>query len=581
MDDLASANPQKLAELQALFLQKAGKAGALPMYDRVFQRPDPEAVGRPDLMGKRTALALADGMAGMLEGVFINVQNRSKTITAELEVPANGGNATILAQGGRFGGWSLYVKHGVPAYDYNFLGLQHTSVTSARKLTAGKSELRLQFECPRDAHAAWKAPKNRRGLSTRSWSQRKGVFPIFYRCGTDGWRARRSPSIAVRRSRWLETLASTPSTGIRVQCCGDAHLSNFGGFTTPERKILFSINDLDETLPVPWEWDVKRFAASFVVASRDNGLKDSVAKDVARNCVRTYRESMAEFSQLKTLELWYQGMLAEGLLAALKDPALRERALKRLQKERAKSIAEDLFPKLVEHKGELPSIKDRLPTIFHQKDVPRGEIHQAMRDALGVYRSSLPTASQSLLDRFELQDAAVNVVGIGSVGTSCLVLLFMAGEGDPLFLQVKEARASVLEPYAGKSVFSNRGQRVVHCYRMLQPASDMFLGWSAGPRRHFFVRQLRDIKISIRVETFGRAEMGLYATWCGRALALSRARSGSSAMLSGYMGKSGAFDKAVAAFSMAYADQNEKDHALLARAVEKGTLKAEFEGDRP
>jgi uncharacterized protein (DUF2252 family) len=375
-------------------------------------------------------------------------------------------------------------------------------------------------------------------------------------------------------------LASTPSSGIRVQCCGDAHLSNFGGFATPERKILFSINDLDETLPAPWEWDVKRLAASFVVACRDNGLKDSVAKDVARTCVRTYRESMAEFSQLKTLELWYQGMWAEDLMAGLKDRALRERTLQRMQKERAKSIAEDLFPKLVEHKGELPIIKDQLPTIFHHKDLPPGEIQRAMRDALAVYRSSLPTAYQSLLDRFELRDAAIKVVGIGSVGTYCFVLLFMAGEGDPLFLQVKEARTSVLEPYAGKSVFSNHGQRVVHGYRMLQPASDMFLGWSAGPRRHFFVRQLRDIKISVRVETFGRAEMGIYATWCGPALALSHARSGSSAMLSGYMGKSDAFDKAIGAFSMAYADQNEKDHTILDRAVKKGTLKAEFEEDR-
>ena len=203
-----------------------------------------------------------------------------------------------------------------------------------------------------------------------------------------------------------------------------------------------------------------------------------------------------------------------------------------------------------------------------------------MLDALVVYRSTLPVAYQSLLDRFELRDAAVKVVGVGSVGTYCFVLLFMAGDDDPLFLQVKEARSSVLEPYAGKSVFPNNGQRVVQGYRLLQPASDIFLGWSAGPRRHFFIRQLRDIKISVRLETFGRSEMDLYATWCGRALALSHARSGSSAMLSGYMGKSDAFDKAITAFSMAYADQNEKDHAAMDRAVKKGTLKAEFEADR-
>jgi uncharacterized protein (DUF2252 family) len=372
-------------------------------------------------------------------------------------------------------------------------------------------------------------------------------------------------------------LATTPVSGIRVQCCGDAHLSNFGGFATPERRVLFSINDLDETLPAPWEWDVKRLGASFVAACRDNGLKDSVAKDVATTAVRTYRESMAEFSQLKTLELWYHAMWGDELVASVKDPALRERGLKRMQKERARSIAEDIFPKLVEHKGELPVIKDQLPTIFHAKDLPPGEVQQSVKDALAVYRSSLPSAYRSLLDRYQLRDAAVKVVGIGSVGTYCFVLLFMAGEGDPLFLQVKEARPSVLEPYAGKSAFPNQGQRVVHGYRMMQPASDMFLGWSRGRKRDFFVRQLRDIKISIRVESFGPTEMDLYATWCGRALALSHARSGASTMLSGYMGKSDTFDKAIAAFAMAYADQNEKDHAAMARAIKKGELEAVFE----
>jgi len=449
--------------------------------------------------------------------------------------------------------------------------------TRAEQYAAGKA---LRDKCPRDSHAGWKAPKDRRGAVETVLAAEKDRHPelLPLRHG----RMARSPFTFYRGSALAMAgdLASTPSSGIRVQCCGDAHLSNFGGFATPERKILFSINDLDETLPAPWEWDVKRLAASFVVACRDNGLKDAVAKDVARTSVRTYRESMAEFSQLRTLELWYQGVWAEDLMAGLKDPALRERGLKRMQKERAKSIAEDIFPKLVEHKGELPMIKDQLPTIFHHQDAPPGEIHQAMRDALAVYRSSLPTAYQSLLDRYELRDGAVKVVGIGSVGTYCFVLLFMAGEGDPLFLQVKEARASVLEPYAGKSAFANNGQRVVHGYRMMQPASDLFLGWSRGPKRDFFVRQLRDIKISIRVETFARTEMEIYATWCGRALALSHARSGSSAMLSGYMGKSGAFDKAIAGFAMAYADQNEKDHTALDRAVKKGTLEAEFEEDR-
>ena len=203
--------------------------------------------------------------------------------------------------------------------------------------------------------------------------------------------------------------------------------------------------------------------------------------------------------------------------------------------------------------------------------MPAGCVRRVPRDASSAY--------QSLFDRYQLRDAAIKVVGVGSVGTACFVLLFMAGEGDPLFLQVKEARASVLERYAGASVFPNHGQRVVDGYRRMQPASDMFLGWTQGPKRHYFIRQLRDMKISLLVETFGRAEMEIYAGWCGRALALSHARSGSAATISGYLGKSDAFDKAIAAFSMAYADQNERDHAALARAVRTGKVPAVFEED--
>ena len=373
-------------------------------------------------------------------------------------------------------------------------------------------------------------------------------------------------------------LASTPSSGIRVQCCGDAHLCNFGGFATPERKVIFSINDLDETLPAPWEWDVKRLAASFVVASRDNGLKDATARDVATTCVRTYRESMAEFSRMKTLELWYQALGADELVAGIKDPEFRERAIKRLQKERAKSVAEDIFPKLVEHKGEMPVIKDQLPTIFHDVDSPPGEIHKAVLDALAGYRDTLQPAYQSVLDRFELRDAAIKVVGIGSVGTACWVFLFMAGEGDPLFLQVKEARASVLEPYAGATVFPNHGQRVVHGYRLMQPASDMFLGWSRGPGG---ATSSSASCGTSRSASAWRASGPPRWTSTPRGAEgpspSSHARSGNSATLSGYMGKSDVFDKAIAAFGVAYADQNEKDHDALERAVRRGKVKAVFE----
>ena len=449
--------------------------------------------------------------------------------------------------------------------------------TFAERYAAGKA---LRVACPRDAHAVWKPPAGRPDPVQLVLAAEKGRLPDLLPL-RHGRMVRSAFTFYRGAALTMATdLASTPVTGVRVQCCGDAHLCNFGGFATPERKVIFAINDLDETLPAPWEWDVKRLAASFVVACRDNALGSSAAKDTVTTCVRTYRQSMAEFSKMKTLELWYATIDADDLVADIKDPAFRRRAVKRLQKERSRSIADDIFPKLAELKGEMPIIKDQLPTIFHAEGHTPGEIQKVVSDALAAYRETLPPAAQSLLDRYVLRDAAVKVVGVGSVGTVCWVLLFLAGEGDPLFLQVKEARASVLEPFAGATVFANHGQRVVNGYRLMQPASDMFLGWSRGPKRDFFIRQLKDIKISIRVETFGPAEMKLYATWCGRALALSHARSGESIKLSGYMGKSDAFDRAIAAFSTAYADQNEKDHAALDRAVRSGKVKAVFEEEK-
>jgi uncharacterized protein (DUF2252 family) len=444
---------------------------------------------------------------------------------------------------------------------------------------AGKA---LRQSCPREAHAGWKPPADRPDPVKLVLEADKGRLPdlLPLRHG----RMVRSAFTFYRGSalQMAYDLAPTPATGVYVQCCGDAHLCNFGGFATPERRVIFSINDLDETLPAPWEWDVKRLAASFVVACRDKSLSDAVAKDAATTCVRTYRESMAEFSHMKTLELWYHALTSDDLVGGIKDPKLRKRGLKRIQKEEKKSRGEEIFPKLAEKLGDVPVIKDQLPTIFHTKEYPPGVIQQVLREAMVDYRGTLPPSTQALFDRYELKDIAIKVVGVGSVGTLCMVFLFMAGDDDPLFLQVKEAGPSVLEPFAGASVFPNHGQRIVDGYRLMQPSSDMFLGWAEGRlyERHFYVRQLRDIKVSVNVETFGAPEMGTYATWCGRALALSHARSGDSAMLSGYMGKGGAFDNAIAAFSMDYADQNEKDHAALDRAVRAGKVKAVFEEER-
>ncbi len=444
----------------------------------------------------------------------------------------------------------------------------------AERYASGKA---LREKCPRKDHGIWKAPAHRPDAVSLVLEAEKGRLPdlLPMRHG----RMVRSAFTFYRGAAltMASDLSTTPNTGIRVQCCGDAHLCNFGGFATPERRVLFSINDLDETLPAPWEWDVKRLAASFVVACRDNGLSDAVAQDIVRTCVRSYRESMHEFSRMSTLELWYHALYASDILATVKDPAIRQRIIKRVEKERAKSAAEEIFPKLVTHRGETPVIKDQLPTIFHAEGHSPGEVQKSVLDALEIYRASLPHSMQSLVSRYTVRDAAIKVVGVGSVGTLCWVLLFMAGEGDPLFLQVKEARASVLEQYAGKSVFANHGQRVVNGYRLMQSASDMFLGWTYGPQRHFFVRQLRDVKISAKVETFGSREMSLYASWCGKALALAHARSGDPVLLAGYLGKSPAIDDALAQFAVAYSNQNEKDHSALDRAVRKGTVKAVFE----
>jgi hypothetical protein len=279
------------------------------------------------------------------------------------------------------------------------------------------------------------------------------------------------------------------------------------------------------------------------------------------------------------LDLWYFAIDANMLIAGTKDPALRRRAIKRLSKARESSNSEGLFPKLVHNANGSRGFKDQLPAIFHWKDYPAGVVQSAFRDAFAQYRETLSPSHRVLLDHYEIMDAAVKVVGVGSVGTACWVLLLMAGGGDPLILQLKEARASVLEAYAGKSVYPNHGQRVVNGIRLMQPASDIFLGWTEGKiqGRHFYVRQLRDVKIKFLVETFSTAEMTLFAEWCGYSLALSHARSGEPAVISGYLGKSDAFDKALAAFSVAYADQNEKDYAALKRAIRDGKVEAVIE----
>jgi uncharacterized protein (DUF2252 family) len=368
-------------------------------------------------------------------------------------------------------------------------------------------------------------------------------------------------------------LAHTPVSGIRVQACGDCHLLNFGGFATPERNIAFDINDFDETLPAPWEWDVKRLATSCVVAGQHNGYNKAEAREMALRCVESYREHIDRSARMTVLERWYEHIDASDILSALSGKKWRREVQTQIEKAVARSVLEDDFPKLATVEGGKPRIKDNPPLIFHQGDVAAGgEYGRAIKAAFRQYGKTLSDERRELLDRFELKDIAIKVVGVGSVGTMCGLLLLMADTDDALFLQVKEARVSVLEPYAGKSRYPNRGERVVVGQRLMQAASDLFLGWTEYEGRHFYIRQLHDTKIKPLIEGISASRLGLYSGWCGWALARAHAKSGDAAMISGYLGSNDSFDKAVAKFALAYADQNQRDYQALLKAIRDGRI---------
>lgn len=437
----------------------------------------------------------------------------------------------------------------------------------------------LRDKCPRSAHAEWKPPHDRPDPVRLIEESDQGRIPelVPIRHG----RMMQSPFTFYRGAalNMAVDLASMPTTHMRVQCCGDAHLVNFRGFATPERRVQFDIHDLDETLPAPWEWDLKRLATSFVIACRDNGLGDACGADAARACAQSYREHMVEYGDMRVLDVWYASLGAEDLLSTVRDEESRRRAKKRLEKERERSALEHDFPELAHKVGENPMIKDNPPTLYHTSaGLTREKFYAGVRESFEEYRRSLLPSVRVVLDRFEVKDVAIKVVGVGSVGTACFVLLLMAGDKDPLFLQVKEARASVLEAYAGKSVFPNHGQRVVNGHRLMQSASDIFLGWCTGKLgRHFYIRQLRDVKLKPQVEVFNSSAMIQFGEFCGWTLARAHARSGEPAMIGGYLGKGDTFDKAIAAFSIAYADQTEQDYEFLKKAAQKGKLEVVLE----
>ena len=447
-----------------------------------------------------------------------------------------------------------------------------------QRITAGKA---LRDRVPRESHAGWKPPVNRRDpieiLKASNQDRLAELVPIRY------GRMLASPFTFLRGSAGLMAadLATTPTTGLRVQACGDCHLLNFGLFATPERNLIFDINDFDETLPAPWEWDVKRLAVSFVVAVRDIQLGDKRAQAAASECVRAYRERLRELSKMSPLDVWYDRLDAQAIIDMAPDVKIREIREEIVAKARHR-ISDYLYPQISEEIAGRRRLIDQPPAMFHVTKEQDPEHEAIVQQALEQYRLSLADERRVLFDRYSLEDVVIKAVGIGSVGTACFVGLFFSAENHPLLLQFKQACPSVLEPYAGKSQYENHGQRVVVGQRLMQSASDIFLGWTQGRRgRDFFIRQLRDMKMSARIEEGASAQQAmLYAQLCGRTLAHAHAKSGDAALISGYLGKSDVYDEAVGEFALAYADQNEKDHAALVAAVKAGEIEATIEEPR-
>lgn len=430
----------------------------------------------------------------------------------------------------------------------------------------------LRSVCSRKALGGWSPTRKRFDpvdvLIETSKGRIEALVPIRY------GRMMASPFAFYRGAAAIMAgdLSTTANTGIHLQICGDAHLVNFGGFATPERKLVFDINDFDETTPGPWEWDIKRLCASLVVASRANGFSAQEAKEAAWEAASAYRDYMAGYAAMPLLSAWYDHIDLQDVIDRMEDQQLKKVAIKTVRKAVEHTAHTKEFVKLTVAGGSPPRIQDEPPLIYHDNAL-QNEVSQEDRlKAFAAYRESLSPERRVLLDRFEPMDTAIKVVGVGSVGTYCGIMLLVSGNGDPLFLQFKEARESVIEPFVGKCPYKHQGQRVVTGQRLMQSASDMFLGWTQGANRQFYVRQLRDAKVSPQVELMKPANMRRYGRLCAHAVARAHARSTDAVVLAGYLGKSDAFADAMASFAVAYADQNERDHEALVKAARAGRV---------
>ncbi|MFC5185769.1 DUF2252 domain-containing protein [Actinomadura harenae] len=426
---------------------------------------------------------------------------------------------------------------------------------------AGKA---LRKRVRRSAHAEWAPPAHRRDPVGVIFAQDEGrlrdLVPIRHeRMAADPFAFLRGAAAVMAGD-----LATTPTTGPAVQACGDAHLMNFGFYASPERVLVFDVNDFDETLPGPWEWDVKRLVASFAVAARDQGFGDGVARRTARLAATSYRERMRSLAERTNLDVYYTMTRADDVYARITGKGARRRARKLIDRTRGRGNLQAVA-KLTRREGDSLRIVDQPPLLERAK---AGEAEEIVARGLDGYARSLPDDVAFLLREYRYVDAARKVVGVGSVGTRCFVVVLQGRDvRDPLVLQIKEAGRSVLEPHLSPSAYRNQGRRVVAGQRLLQSVSDVFLGWSADGPHDYYWRQLRDMKGSVDIADLNEYGLGLYARLCGGTLAVAHANTGPRVRIAGYLGRSGVFDEAVAEFAMAYADQNARDHAAFRAAV--------------
>jgi uncharacterized protein (DUF2252 family) len=462
--------------------------------------------------------------------------------------------------------------------------IQRHPGSSEERAAAGKA---ARAAVPRSAHGEW-APAGDRPdpveLLERQAGSRVGrLVPLRY------GRMLASPFAFYRGAAALMAadLAGTPRSGLETQLCGDAHLSNFGAFASPERRLVFDLNDFDETLPGPWEWDLKRLVASFALAGRDRGCGRRTRRGIVLAAAREYRETMRRLARMGNLESWYQQLDADSI-ATRWAASVGGRQRKAFQRNVAKARAKDsdrAFAKLaevVDGKARIVSDPPLLVPVgeLAKEDEAKGvDVEAVVREVLSGYRDSLASERRTVFDGYRLVDVAFKVVGVGSVGTRAWIALMVGrDERDPLFLQVKEAQRSVLEPYAAPCEFDHQGERVVHGQRLMQAASDIMLGWvrakgvDDGRQRDFYVRQLWDWKGSARVESMDPRALTAYAEICGMTLAHAHARGGDRIAIAAYLGKGEAFDRALAAFAEAYADRSERDYEALRKAADEGRI---------